>query len=65
MLRLSPWQRLWKLEVPFGLPNLVWNTMMSVSGGWFFVVASEVISVVGRDQDGISLCTPEARSAET
>lgn len=51
MLRLSPWQRFWKLEVPFGLPNLVWNAMMSVSGGWFFVVASEVISVVGRDQD--------------
>jgi len=51
MLRLSPWQRFWKLEVPFALPNLVWNAMMSVSGGWFFVVASEVISVAGRDQD--------------
>jgi NitT/TauT family transport system permease protein len=50
MLRLSPWQRFWKLDVPFALPNLVWNTMMSVSGGWFFVVASEAISVVGRDQ---------------
>lgn len=50
MLRLSPWQRFWKLEVPFALPNLVWNTMMSVSGGWFFVVASEAINVVGRDQ---------------
>jgi NitT/TauT family transport system permease protein len=51
MLRLSPWQRFWKLEVPFAMPGLVWNTMMSVSGGWFFVVASEAISVVGRDQD--------------
>ncbi|MER3490179.1 MAG: ABC transporter permease [Meiothermus sp.] len=50
MLRLSPWQRFWKLEVPFALPNLVWNAMMSVSGGWFFVVASETINVVGRDQ---------------
>ncbi|WP_018465981.1 ABC transporter permease [Calidithermus timidus] len=48
MLRLSPWQRFWKLEVPFAMPGLVWNAMMSVSGGWFFVVASEVISVVGR-----------------
>jgi NitT/TauT family transport system permease protein len=51
VLRLSPWKKFWKLEVPFAIPSLVWNTMMSVSGGWFFVVASEVISVVGRDND--------------
>ena len=43
--RLSPWMRFWQLEVPFGLPALVWNMMMSMSGGWFFVVASESISV--------------------
>ncbi|MGA7327296.1 MAG: ABC transporter permease subunit [Rhodomicrobium sp.] len=43
--RLSPWQRFWKLEVPFATPGLVWNIMMSMSGGWFFVVASEAISV--------------------
>jgi NitT/TauT family transport system permease protein len=42
---LSPWQRFWKLEVPFATPGLVWNMMMSMSGGWFFVVASEAISV--------------------
>ncbi len=42
---LSPWQRLWKLEAPFATPALIWNTMMSVSGGWFFVVASEAITV--------------------
>jgi NitT/TauT family transport system permease protein len=42
---LSPWQRFWKLEVPFAAPGLVWNTMMSMSGGWFFVVASEAVSV--------------------
>ena len=47
-MRLSGWQKFWKLEVPFATPSLLWNTMMSVSGGWFFVVASEVISVVGR-----------------
>ncbi|WP_322494512.1 ABC transporter permease [Chloroflexus sp.] len=51
VLRLSPWKKFWKLEVPFALPSLIWNTMMSVSGGWFFVVASEVIAVVGRDND--------------
>jgi NitT/TauT family transport system permease protein len=43
--RLSPWMRFWKLDVPFAMPGLVWNMMMSMSGGWFFVVASEAISV--------------------
>src|SRR3954466_12069703 len=42
---LTSWQRFWKLEVPFATPGLVWNTMMSMSGGWFFVVASEAVSV--------------------
>lgn len=43
--RLSGWQRFWRLEVPFAMPGLIWNAMMSMSGGWFFVVASEAISV--------------------
>jgi len=43
--RFSGWQRFWRLEVPFAMPGLVWNMMMSMSGGWFFVVASEAISV--------------------
>jgi NitT/TauT family transport system permease protein len=43
--QLSAWQRFWRLEVPFAVPGLVWNTMMSMSGGWFFVVASEAVSV--------------------
>jgi len=43
--RLTAWQRFWRLEVPFAMPGLVWNTMMSMSGGWFFVVASEAVSV--------------------
>jgi NitT/TauT family transport system permease protein len=42
---LSPWMRFWRLEVPFAMPQLIWNMMMSMSGGWFFVVASESISV--------------------
>ncbi len=49
VFQLSGWQRFWKLEVPFALPNLLWNAMMSVSGGWFFVVASEAISVAGHN----------------
>lgn len=41
----SPWQRFVRLELPFATPGLVWNMMMSMSGGWFFVVASEAITV--------------------
>ncbi|TAM82372.1 MAG: ABC transporter permease subunit [Jatrophihabitans sp.] len=44
-LRLTRWQRFWKLDVPNGMIPLVWNAMMSFGGGWFFLVASEVISV--------------------
>ena len=45
VFRLSAWQRFWRLELPFSMPGLLWNMMMSMSGGWFFVVASEAISV--------------------
>jgi NitT/TauT family transport system permease protein len=44
-LRLSPWMSFWRLDVPFAMPQLIWNMMMSMSGSWFFVVASEAISV--------------------
>jgi len=43
--RFSAWQRFWRLDVPFAMPGLIWNMMMSMSGGWFFVVASEAITV--------------------
>lgn len=42
---LTGWQRFWKLDAPFAVPGLVWNMMMSMSGGWFFIVASEAITV--------------------
>jgi NitT/TauT family transport system permease protein len=42
---LSGWQRFWRLEVPFAIPGLVWNMMMSMSGGWFMLVASEAVTV--------------------
>jgi NitT/TauT family transport system permease protein len=45
IFRLSPWQKFWRLQLPFSMPGLLWNMMMSMSGGWFFVVASEAISV--------------------
>jgi len=49
MYQLSGWQKFWKMEVPFAMPGLLWNAMMSMSGGWFFVVASEAISVGNRE----------------
>lgn len=45
LFQLSSWQRFWRLEAPYAVPGLIWNVMMSVSGGWFFVVASEAIIV--------------------
>ncbi|MGO9050265.1 MAG: ABC transporter permease [Xanthobacteraceae bacterium] len=42
---LSPWMKFWRLDVPFAMPQLIWNMMVSMSGSWFFVVASEAISV--------------------
>lgn len=45
VFRLSGWQKFWKMELPFALPGLIWNMMVSMSGGWFFVVASEAITV--------------------
>ncbi len=47
--RFTRWLRFWRLDVPFAMPGLIWNMMMSMSGGWFFVVASEAISVGGHD----------------
>jgi len=45
VFKLSGWQKFWKVELPYAMPGLIWNTMMSMSGGWFFVVASEAITV--------------------
>jgi NitT/TauT family transport system permease protein len=42
---LTPWMRFWQLELPFGMPPLIWNMMMSMSGGWFFVVLAESFTV--------------------
>lgn len=45
VLKLSGWQRFWRMEVPFAIPGLVWNMMISLSGGWFFIVASEAVTL--------------------
>lgn len=45
MFHLSAWQTFWRIEVPFSMPGLLWNAMLSMSGGWFFLVACEALSV--------------------
>ena len=45
LMRLTKWQRFWRLDVPSSMIPLVWNGMMSFGGGWFFLAASEAITV--------------------
>ena len=49
VFRLDPWLRFKTLELPFAAIGLVWNSMMSWSGGWFFLMASEIFNVGPRD----------------
>ncbi|MTK10828.1 MAG: ABC transporter permease subunit [Clostridiaceae bacterium] len=46
---LNKWQNFKKLEVPFSIIGLVWNSMMSWAGGWFFLMACEMFTLKGKD----------------
>jgi NitT/TauT family transport system permease protein len=48
LMGLSRWKRFWSMDVPGGAIGLVWNGMMSFGGSWFFLTASELITVGGR-----------------
>jgi NitT/TauT family transport system permease protein len=47
--RLNAWQRFWTLELPSGVIGLVWNSVMSVAGGWFFLIAIESFTLGKKD----------------
>ena len=49
VFRLNKWQNFKKLEVPFAAIGLVWNSMMSWAGGWFFLMACEMFTLKGKD----------------
>jgi len=49
IFRLNPWLKLINLELPFGMISLIWNSMMSWAGGWFFLMAAEIFTVGSRD----------------
>ena len=46
---LSKWKIFWNVEVPFAMPGLVWNSMMSMAGGWFFLSVCEAFTLGGQD----------------
>jgi NitT/TauT family transport system permease protein len=47
LMGLTRWKRFWAVDVPGGAIGLVWNGMMSFGGSWFFLTASELITVNG------------------
>jgi NitT/TauT family transport system permease protein len=47
--RLSWWQRLWQMELPYAAIGLIWNSIMSVAGAWFFLMACEMFVLGNRD----------------
>ena len=47
--RLNSWQRFWTVELPSGVIGLVWNSVMSVAGGWFFLIAIESFTLGNKD----------------
>ncbi|WP_010237820.1 ABC transporter permease subunit [Clostridium arbusti] len=49
ILQLNKWQQFKKLELPFATIGLVWNSMMSWAGGWFFLMACEMFTLQGRN----------------
>lgn len=49
IFRFSPWFRFKTVELPFASIGLIWNSIMSWSGGWFFLMASEIFHVGDRD----------------
>jgi NitT/TauT family transport system permease protein len=49
MYRLSWWQRFWRRDVAFSVIGLVWNSMMSWAGGWFFLMAAETFRLGDKD----------------
>jgi NitT/TauT family transport system permease protein len=47
--RYSAWQRFWQLEMPYSTIGLVWNSIVSVAGGWFALIACEMFTMGDRN----------------
>ncbi len=66
VFRFSRWLRFTRLELPFAAIGLIWNSMMSWAGGWFFLMAAEIFTVGQRDfrLPGLGAYLHEAASQE-
>lgn len=49
LYRFTAWQRFTQMELPYAAIGLIWNSMMSVAGGWFFLMACEMFVLGSRD----------------
>ncbi|MCX7720342.1 MAG: ABC transporter permease subunit [Dictyoglomus thermophilum] len=49
LFKLNPWQRFWYLELPYSAIGLIWNSMMSWAGGWFFLMACEMFTLTNQN----------------
>ena len=49
VFRFSPWLRFQRVEMPFASIGLIWNSVMSWAGGWFFLMAAEIFTLGDRD----------------
>jgi NitT/TauT family transport system permease protein len=49
VFRFSPWLRFKQVELPFASIGLIWNSVMSWAGGWFFLMAAEIFTLGDRD----------------
>jgi len=47
--RYSAWQRFWQLEMPYAAIGLVWNSIVSVAGGWFALMLCEMFTMGDRN----------------
>src|SRR5207248_3011656 len=65
VFRYSWWQRFQWLELPFSMVGLVWNSMMSMAGGWFFLIVTEAFNLGGQEYriPGIGAYMKEASDA--
>jgi NitT/TauT family transport system permease protein len=49
IIGLNPWLRFWHLELPYSAIGLLWNSMMSIAGGWFFLMACEMFTITNQE----------------
>jgi len=49
IFRYSAWQRFWQLEMPYASIGLVWNSIVSVAGGWFALMLCEMFTMGDRN----------------